>query len=236
MFCIFSKQEKLFGRQKSRENFIMNKLLFAFEVGLLLCTVSLLVACGGEHEGSDHGATMPITTGLLQSLTVTPATSSAVACSPVQFTATGKYSDNTTVDVTNGVFWEIDLANSDIAIANAMNGQVVGIKPGNATINAWTGQGIAASAVLSVTSESLNAITVSPIVSTVGTAGTLAYTATASCSNGSIDISRMDIWSSSNPSVATISVSGLATAVAAGSSVITATTGAIAASAVLNVP
>jgi hypothetical protein len=53
--------------------------------------------------------------------------------------------------------------------------------------------------------------------------------------DGSIDISRMNIWSSGSPTVATISVSGLATAVATGSSVISTTAGAAVASAVLKV-
>jgi hypothetical protein len=173
---------------------------------------------------------------LLQSLTITPAASSAAACSPIQFIATGKYSDNTLVDVTNGVYWEIDTANSDVAIANSMNGQVVGIKTGSATVNAWTGQGIAASAVLNVSSGSLNAITITPAAVTLSTGGTQSYTATAACSNnGSFDISRMNIWASNTPAVATISVSGLATAIATGSATITAAAGAAVASVVLNV-
>ncbi|MGE5757990.1 MAG: hypothetical protein ACM3W8_03895 [Sideroxydans sp.] len=213
----------------------MNRLRFAFEAGFSMAAISLLAACGGGGEGDSGGANMPATTGLLQSLTIAPATSSVTACSPVQYTATGKYSDNTTIDVTNGVFWEIDPANSDVAIANALNGQIVGLKAGIATVNAWTGQGIAASAVLNITSETLNTITVAPAVTTAAVGGKLAFAATATCSNGSIDISRMNIWSSGSPTVATISVSGMATAVATSSSVIGATAGAAVASAVLNV-
>ncbi len=215
----------------------MTNLRNAFEAGLCLTVVALLAACGhgGDGGGEGGGANMPVTTGLLQSLTIVPAASSAIACSPVQFTATGKYSDNTVIDVTNGVYWQIDPATSDVAIANALNGQIVGIKAGSATVNAWTGQGIAASAVLNVTSDAVSAITISPASATIAVNGALAYTATATCSTGSIDISRMNIWASGNPAVAGISVSGLATAVAAGSSVINATAGTVAASAVLNV-
>lgn len=217
----------------------MNKLRIAVEAGFSLFAISLLAACGGGgdggHEGGGNGVNLPPTTGLLQSLTITPATSSVAACSSVQYTATGTYSDNTTADVTNGVFWEIDPAHSGVAIASALNGQVVGINAGSATVNAWTGQGIAASAVLNVTSGSLNAITVTPASATLATAGTLAYTATATCASGSIDISRMNVWTSGNTAVATISVTGIATAVAAGSALISAAAGAAAGSAVLNV-
>jgi len=215
----------------------MNKLRNALEAGFCLTVVALLAACGhgGDGGGEGGGASMPVTTGLLQSLTIVPAASSAIACSPVQFTATGKYSDNTVIDVTNGVYWQIDPATSDVAIANALNGQIVGIKTGSATVNAWTGQGIAASAVLNVTSGTLNAIAITPASATLAASATQAYTATATCSSGSVDISQMNIWTSGSPAVATISVSGLATAVAAGSSVINATAGTVAASAVLNV-
>lgn len=215
----------------------MNELRIAFHSGFFLCAFALLTACGGDSREDDNGnATMPVTTGLLQSLTITQSPSSAVACSTVQFNATGNYSDNTSVDVTNGVYWEIDPAASDVAIANTLNGQVVGIKPGSATVLAWTGQGIAASAVLNVTSGNLDAITITPAVSSLAVAGSLGYTATATCSNNpSFDISRMNIWASSSPAVANISVSGLATAAATGSTAITATAGAAAASAVLNV-
>ncbi len=96
-------------------------------------------------------------------------------------------------------------------------------------------KGIAASAVLNVTSGVLSAITISPASATLAVNGALVYTATATCSNGSVDISRMNIWTSGNTAVASISVSGQATALATGSSVISATAGAIAASAVLNV-
>lgn len=205
---------------------------------LFLCVAALLAACGGEfeHEGDDASATMPVTTGLLQSLTITQTASSAVACSTVQYNAIGHYSDNTSLDVTYGVHWEIDAASSGVAIANTMNGQVVGIKPGSATVNAWTGQGIAASAVLNVTSGSLDAVTITPAVASLGVGGSMGYVATATCSNNpSFDISGMNIWASSNPAVATVSASGFATAVGAGSVTITATAGAAAASAVLNV-
>jgi hypothetical protein len=214
----------------------VNKLHIAIEAGFALGIVSLLVACGGGGEGEGGGnVTMPATTGLLQSLTIAPAASSAAACSPVQFVATGKYSDNTVVDVTNGVYWEIDPANSDVAIANVLNGQVVGINPGTATVNAWTGQGIAASAVLNITGGNLTALSISPASATIAAGGGFAYTATATCSTGSLDVSRMNIWTSGTPTVATVTVSGTALASAAGSSVIGATAGTVTASAVLNV-
>ncbi len=222
------------GRKRTDSS--MKKIRLALEAGFSLAAISLLAACGGGGEGDGHrGVNMPATIGLLQSLSIAPSSSSVAACSPVQYAATGRYSDNTLVDVTNGVYWQIDPASSDVAIAGAWGGQVVGLKAGSATVTAWTGQGIAASAVLNVTSGSLNSIAVSPASSTIAVAGTQAYVATATCSTGTLDISSMNIWTSSSSVVATVSPTGLATAVAAGSSVIAATAGAASASAVLNV-
>ncbi len=216
----------------------MNKLLVAIRPGFFLCIAALLTACGGGGDGEHggRGVTLPPTTGLLTSLSITPAASSVAACSPVQYTATGTYSDNTIVDVTNGVYWEIDPASSDVAIADTWTGQFVGIKTGSARVNAWTGSGIAASAVLNVASDSLNSIAITPASSTLAATATQSYTATATCSNGTLDISRMNIWTSSAPAVATISVTGVATAVATGSTTITASAGTVAASGVLSVP
>lgn len=212
------------------------KTRVVLELGVSLFAISILAACGGGggEGGEGGGAIMPSTTGILQSLTITPATSSAAACTPVNFTATGYYSDNTSANVTSIVVWQIDPANSDVAIANATIGQVMGINPGSATVFAWTGN-ISASAVLNVSSGNLSAIAVTPASATVAVNGTQLYTATATCSTGSADISNMSIWTSGNSAVATVSTSGMATAIAAGSSVVAAVAGPIAGSAVLNV-
>jgi hypothetical protein len=216
---------------------MMNKLRIALEAVFFLGTVSLLAACGGSSESGNNGTvTMPPTTGQLQSLSIAPAVSSAAACSPVQYIATGHYSDGTNANVSNGVYWEIDPATSNVAIANALNGQIMGINPGSATVVAWTGMGIAASSVLNVTSDNLNSLIITPASVTLVVNGTQTYSALATCTNGSIDVSRLNIWSSGNPTVASISVSGSAKAVAAGSAVIAATAGSVVASAVLNVP
>lgn len=218
---------------------IMKNMRLTLQLGVSATAIAILAACGGGGEGGRDGggggATMPVTTGLLQSLTITPATSSVVACSAVQYAATASYSDGTILDVTNTLQWAIDPASSSVAIANASNGKVMGINAGSATINAWAGR-VATSAVLNVSAgNALTAINVTPASATVAVAATQAYTATATCTVGTVDISTMNIWSSGSASVANISTAGLATGVAAGSSVVSATAGGIAASAVLNV-
>lgn len=207
------------------------------ESGFFMGVVSLLAACGagggGEGEGGGN-VNMPVTTGLLQSLTITPSASSVAACTPVAFTATGHYSDGTSANVTASVVWQIDPANSDVAIAHPANGRAIALNAGSATLYAWTGS-ISASAVLSVSSGNLSSIAITPASATVAAGGAQPYVGTATCTGGTADISGMNVWSSANSAVATVSALGMATGVAAGSSVINATAGSMSASAVLNV-
>jgi hypothetical protein len=207
------------------------------ELIVSLLALFVLAACGagGQSEGEDGGsATLPPTTGLLLSLTVAPAASSTIACSPVQYVATGHYSDNTQAIVTDRVVWQVDPADSLVAIAQANNGRVMGISAGSAVIYAWSGN-VSSSAVLDVSSGELTDITVTPVSATLAVGGTQIYSATATCTNGTVDISKMNIWGSDNSAVARVTTPGAVTALAAGSSVISATAGAISASAVMNV-
>lgn len=209
----------------------------ALEVSFSLLLISLLGGClnGGDTAEGGGGTTLPVTTGLLQSLSITPAgVSTASACAPLQYVATAHYSDATSKDVTAEVSWAIDPAGSSVAIVNAASGVVVGIAPGSAVVSAWAGS-FAASAVVTISSATLNSLAVTPASATIAATATQAYSAIATCSNGTLDVSAMNIWASGNTSVATVSSAGVAQGVAAGSAVITATAGTVAASAVLAV-
>lgn len=211
----------------------MNTVRNFSKLGVLFGFVSVLSACGGGGEsGGSGGATLPATTGVLQSLSIAPATASTTACLPVQFIATAKYSDNSTLDVTNAVSWAIDPATSSVAVANPTTGQVYGTKVGTANVIAWTGQGIAATGTLSVTAGGLSAITVTPASALLAVSGTQTLTAVASCSNATtLDISSMGVWTSSSPSVATVSSLGVAKA----TTTINANAGGVVGSAALTV-
>lgn len=215
---------------------LSNKLRSSAELGISLLIITALVGCGGADSNNEKvSAKLPPTTGLLQSLAITPSASSVAACSPVQFVATATYSDGTLLDVTNGLMWEVDAASSQVAIASTLNGQMLGIAPGVATVRAWTGGGYAASASLTIASGTLNSIAISSASSVMAVGSTQPLTATATCSANTLDISNYRIWSSSTPSIVSISPAGLATAVSAGSSTLNASAGMIAASAVLSV-
>ncbi len=84
--------------------------------------------------------TLTVTTASLTSIAVTPATSKIAVKGTTGLTATGTYSDNTTVDLTQSVTW----SSSDATIATVSNasgtlGVVTGIAGGSATISATLG-------------------------------------------------------------------------------------------------
>lgn len=81
----------------------------------------------------------------------------------------------------------------------------------------------------------VSSVTVSPATHTLDMGATVQFTATAKDASGATVSGQTVTWSSSSTAVASISTSGLATGVAAGSTAITATVGGVAGSAVLTV-
>ena len=79
-------------------------------------------------------------------------------------------------------------------------------------------------------------VAVNPSSSTINGGSTVQFTATGTYTDGTVaNISNSATWSSSNPSVATVSASGLATGAGAGTTTITATSGAVSGNASLTV-
>ncbi|HEV2728926.1 MAG TPA: hypothetical protein VGV15_02745, partial [Terriglobales bacterium] len=71
---------------------------------LIICTISLLSSCGGGASSSTSGggtSVPPPPTASLTLLQVTPGNASVAATATQQFTATGKYSDGSSKDLTS---------------------------------------------------------------------------------------------------------------------------------------
>jgi hypothetical protein len=176
-----------------------------------------------------NGGTQPPT---LTSIAVTPANQSAAAGTTVQFTATGTYSDHSTKNVTSSVTWAS--ATPAAATINT-SGLATAVAVGSSMISATSGS-VSGSTTLTVTAATLKSIAVTPAnpSSTVGT--TVPFTATGTYSDNSTrNITSSVTWASATPAAATINTSGLATAVAVGSSTISATSGGISGSTTLTV-
>jgi hypothetical protein len=158
-----------------------------------------------------------------------------------QFTATGTYSNNTTQNLTAAVTWSSSATGvATISNAAGSNGLATSVAAGSTTITATSG-GIPGSTTLTVTAATLVSIAVTPANPSIAAAGsTQQFTATGTYSNGSTQgLTTAVTWSSSSIGVAAISNAagshGLATAVVAGSTTITATSGSIAGTATLTV-
>jgi trimeric autotransporter adhesin len=168
------------------------------------------------------GSTTPIVTGsspVLQSISVTPATSSAAIGQNQQFGAAGLYSDGSTQNLTNSVSW----SSSQPTIATIANtGLASGVSGGSTSITATLGS-ISASATLSVNSLALVSITVTPGNPSLALGTNQQFKATGTYADGStLDLTTSVIWNSSMPSVATVNVIGLVTTAFTGQTTITA--------------
>jgi trimeric autotransporter adhesin len=169
----------------------------------------------------------------LSSITVTPETPSVQAGKTQQMTATGTYSDGSTKTITSTVDW----TSSDTSEATVSStGLVTGVAPGTVTVTAALDDLSGATSV-TITIANLASIAVTPNNASILSDGSQQFTAIGTLDNGStVNITDEVTWNSSDTSVATINSSGLATAVATGTTNITATSGSITSNtAVLNV-
>jgi phospholipase C len=174
-----------------------------------------------------NSTSLTVTSAALVSLAVSPQSPSVAAGLQRQFAATVTYTDGGKKDVTTQATWRS--SNTGIATINA-SGLATGAGQGSTTITALF-NGITGSAKLTVTAPAITSISVSPINSSVRLGTPQQFTAAGTYTDGSKkDVSAQAAWASSNISVATISISGLATALAVGNSTISATFGGFSAS------
>jgi uncharacterized protein YjdB len=175
-----------------------------------------LAACGGNGGGGPP----PV---VLRSIAITPAMPSVAAGTSVQLTATGMYSDATTMDLSAMVTW----SSSAIATATvSATGLLEGLKAGGATITATFGA-VSGTANATVTAAVLTAIQVTPAGPGLALGTTRQLTAMGVFSDATTqDLTAQVTWTSDSDHV-TVSAAGLATAVTIGSATIKAAKGAI---------
>ena len=188
---------------------------------------------------TDHGVTgsinLTVNTSLV-SIAVTAASLSIAPATTEQFTATGTYSDGSTQNITASVTWSSsNTAVSSISSAAPTQGLAKGISPGQSVISATSGS-IVGSATLTVTSATVTAIAVSPQNANIPLGIAQQFTALGTFSDGTTqDITNVVIWKSSASGIASITVSGLATALNVGTTTISAAFGSSTGSAPLTV-
>ena len=212
-------------------------------------TIATIAANGLATAKAEGSATITAAVGSIKAettLNVTPAELVSISVSPGDaslakgltqvFLATGLYSDGSTQDLSSQVVW----ASSNVDAATISNepgfrGLATALGVGSTTITATFGDALG-SAVLTVTPAELVSIAIGPVDPTVAQGASQTFTATGTYTDDSTaDLTSQVAWSSSDAAVATIDASGLATALGAGSTTISAALGAASASTTLTV-
>ena len=182
-----------------------------------------------NFQGQSASTTLVVTAATLVSIKVIPASASIAAGTTQAFMATGTFSNNTSQNLTADVTWS-----SSNAAAATINGSglATALSPGNATITATcntSGCGsVTGSATLTVTAATLVSIAVTAPSPSVALGSAQQLTATGTYTDHSTqNLSSQATWVSSNPAVATINASGVATPVTIGSTGVTAAFGGV---------
>lgn len=196
-----------------------------------------IAATLGAVSGSTN---LTVTAATLVSLGVTPPNPTIAKGLQSQFTAIGTYTDGSTQNLTAQVQW----SSSDPTVASVSNalgydGLGVGLNAGSVTITATLG-GASASTVLTVTPAALVSIGVTPANPSIADGLTSQLMATGVYTDNSTqDLTASVAWTSSDPTVASISNAsashGLATGVSPGSVTIAAASGSVSGSTSLTV-
>ncbi len=186
---------------------------------------SVLSACGGGAMQTTKKDPAP---NALVSVAVTPGSANLPKGMEKILGATGTYADGSTKDVTAWATWSSSKAN----VATVHQGVVKAVGVGDSVITASvaggaSGSNVDGSATVSVKSPSLTSISVSPATFSVALGVKKQFSAVGTYSDAtSGDVTSSVTWSSSDPSVATVS-GGQATTLKQGSATITATSGSI---------
>jgi hypothetical protein len=186
-------------------------------------------ACAGSVCGS---TTLTVGSAALISIAITPANGTVPAGLPLQFSATGTYSDGSTQALTSSVTWSSSAL--PVATINAA-GLASGLIVGSTTIAAASGT-VQGTATLTVTSPVLASVTVTPANASIAAGDTQQFMATGTYSDGSAqNLTNTATWSSSGPVIASVSPAGAALANAVGTATISATAGSVTGTASLTV-
>ena len=174
-------------------------------------TTQITAALGGVTSPGDM---LTVTAATLVSIAVTPVSPSIAKGLSQQFKATGTYTDNSTQDITTSATW----VSGTPAVATITSaGLATGVGTGTTQITAALSGVTSPGDTLTVTTATLQSIAVTPNPATVLAGNTLQFVATGTFSDSSQqDLTASVTWTSSDPTIATISASGLATGAAPG--------------------
>jgi len=182
------------------------------------------------HSGIAGSTTLTISNASLSSISVEPTLPVVVLGTTQVFTATGIFTDGSTQDLTSQVVWaSSDAAVSVVSNATDSKGVASSVAVGSTTISAEF-SGVSGSTLLAVSNATLVSIDLTPSHPSVALGTTEVFVATGTYTDSSTqDVTEYVTWSTSDAAIATVSNAegsrGLATTVAMGTTIITATLG-----------
>ncbi len=189
--------------------------------------MTTITASSGKVRGS---TTLTVAPPTLVSITVTPVQPSIGAGNPLQFTATGNFTDGSKHDFTTSATWSSsNPAVATISNAGGSQGLAKALAEGTTTISAALGS-LSDSTLLTVFKTTLVSVRVVPANGSIPLTTALQFRAIGTFNDGSQqDVTASANWNSTDPTVVTISNSvgseGLATSANEGTTTISAGTG-----------
>lgn len=169
-------------------------------------------------EGRTATAAITVSPPPVASVQLAPPSASIVVGATQQFTASA-FDAAGELLTGRAVSWSS--TNAAVATVSAA-GLVTGVATGTATVVA-TVEGRTASATVTVSAPPVATVTVTPATATLVIGSTLQFSAVMRDAGNTVLPGRDVAWSTSAPTVATVSASGLVTAVAVGTATLTAT-------------
>jgi uncharacterized protein YjdB len=186
--------------------------------GLVTALAAGVVTITATAEGKSDAATLTITRAPVATVEVTPDPLAMSVGQTTQLTATPRDVAGVALAGRTATWSTADPAVATVSDQGIVRALTAGTTTLTATVEGKTG-----SATLTVSNFAVASVSVAPTSNQLIPRGSVQLTATVRDQTGAIVLNRVIAWSSSNTSVATVSPSGLVTAVAVGTASITAT-------------
>jgi hypothetical protein len=180
-----------------------------------------VTASNGSITGSD---TLAVALPTLVSIALSPHSITLTPMRSAQLAAVGTYSDASTQDISASVTWS---ASPSVIVTVSDKGLATGKALGSATITAISNT-VTATDSVTVVAPTLNSISIAPRGASIPLGKNQQLSAIGIYSDGSKqDLTSSVQWSSSVPTILSLSSSGMATAAALGTATVTATSGTV---------
>ena len=186
--------------------------------GLVVAVSAGTVTITGASEGKSATSQFNIVQGAIASVSVTPNPVTMLTGQEAQLAASARDANNAVVSG-RSVVWSS--SNTTVATVNS-DGVVKALTGGSTTITA-TVDGVGGTSVVTVSNVPVASVSVSPDKPTLAVGASTQLNATLKDASNNTLSNRPIAWTSSNTAIASVSNTGVVTAVAAGTATITAT-------------